>query len=133
LCIGGTAACVIAARLAEADLELSILVIEQGPNNFDVPTIVYPALFLTGLMPTSNATIFYQGKKESQLNDRELIVPAGGTLGGGSSINLLAYSRAQRDDFDSWNMPGWSTEELLPYLRKVCLKIGQGVEIVYQY
>lgn len=72
-------------------------------------------------MPTSNATLFYQGNKESQLNDREIVVPSGGTLGGGSSINLMMYSRAQREDFDSWDMPGWSTEELLPYLKKVCV------------
>lgn len=98
---------------------MSILVIEQGPNNFDVPTIVHPALFLSGLMPTSNATLFYQGNEESQLNNRQLVVPSGGTLGGGSSINLMLYSRPQRVDFDSWKTPGWSTDEMLPYLKKV--------------
>jgi alcohol oxidase len=116
---GGTAACVVAARLADADPGLTILVIEQGPNSFDVPTIVHPSLFLSGLMPTSNATLFYQGNKESQLHDRQLTVPSGGTLGGGSSINLMMYSRAQNIDFDSWNTPGWATEEILPYLKKV--------------
>jgi alcohol oxidase len=98
---------------------MSILIIEQGPNSFDVPSIMHPALFLTGLMPTSNATLFYQGNEESQLNNRQLIVPSGGTLGGGSSINLMMYSRAQRADFDSWNIPGWSTEDMVPYLKKV--------------
>jgi choline dehydrogenase-like flavoprotein len=96
-------------------------VIEQGPNNFDVPTIVHPALFLSGLIPTSNATLFYQGVPESQLNDRQLVVPSGGTLGGGSSINLMMYSRAQRVDFDSWKTRGWSTKDMLPYLKKVCV------------
>jgi len=117
---GGTAACVIAGRLAEADPELSILVIEQGPNNLDVPTVVYPALFMGGLLPTSNATIFYQSNPEKQLNNREIVVPSGGTLGGGSSINLMMYSRAQRSDFDAWNVPGWSANDMIPYLQKVC-------------
>lgn len=99
---------------------MSILVIEGGPNNFDVPTIMYPALFMSNLLPTGKATIFYKGNPETQLDNRELIVPSGGTLGGGSSINLMMYSRAQRSDFDSWNMDGWSTDELLPYLKKVC-------------
>jgi alcohol oxidase len=116
---GGTAACVVAARLVDADPKTSILVIEQGPNNFDVPTIVHPALFMSGLMPTSDATLFYQGNTESQLNGRQLIVPSGGTLGGGSSINLMMYSRAQRVDFDSWKTPGWATEEMIPYLKRV--------------
>jgi choline dehydrogenase-like flavoprotein len=117
---GGTSGCVVAGRLAEGDPGLSILVIEGGPNNLDVPTIVHPALLLSGLVPTSKATIFYQGEKESQLNDRELIVPSGGTLGGGSSINLMMYSRAQRSDFDAWNVPGWATEDMIPYMKKVC-------------
>ncbi len=123
--VGGTAGCVIASRLAEADPGLSILVIEGGPNNLDVPTIVHPALFLSALIPTSNATIFYKGNKESHINDRELIVPSGGTLGGGSSINIMMYSRAQRADFDRWNVPGWSAEDMIPYLKKVC---GEGVD-----
>ncbi|KAF2676462.1 GMC oxidoreductase [Lentithecium fluviatile CBS 122367] len=130
---GGTVACVIAARLADADPEMSILVIEQGPNNFDVPTIVYPALFLSGLMPTSPATLFYQGNEESQLKNRQLIVPSGGTLGGGSSINLMMYSRAQRVDFDSWNTPGWSTEEMLPYLKKLETYHGPGPRAVHGF
>jgi alcohol oxidase len=127
---GGTAACVIAGRLAEADPELSILVIEQGPNNLDVPTIVHPALFMGGLMPTSNATLFYQSNSEKQLNNRELVVPSGGTLGGGSSIALMMYSRAQRADFDSWNVPGWSANDMIPYLQKVCVvELALGVAL----
>jgi alcohol oxidase len=126
LLIGGTAACVIAGRLAEADPKLSILMIEQGPNNLDVPTIVHPALFMSGLLPTSNATIFYQSNTEKQLNGRGLVVPSGGTLGGGSSINMMTYSRAQRSDFDSWNVPGWSADDMIPYLQKVgCAEMAQ--------
>jgi choline dehydrogenase-like flavoprotein len=86
----------------------------------DVPTVVHPALFMSGLLPTSNATLFYQSKPEKQLNNRELVIPSGGTLGGGSSINLMMYARAQRSDFDSWNVPGWSTDDMIPYLQKVC-------------
>jgi choline dehydrogenase-like flavoprotein len=99
--IGGTAACVIAGRLAEADPDLSILVIEQGPNNLDVPTVVYLALFMGSLMPKNNVTLFYESNPEEKLSNRSLVVPSGGTLGGGSSINLMMYSRAQRSDFDS--------------------------------
>ncbi|KAF2261567.1 alcohol oxidase [Lojkania enalia] len=130
---GGTAGCVVAGRLAEADPGLSILVIEGGPNNLDVPTIVHPVLFLSALIQTSNTTIFYQGVKESQLNDRELIVPSGGTLGGGSSINLMMYSRAQRSDFNAWNVPGWSTEDMIPYLRKLETYHGPGSKAVHGF
>ncbi|PVH99526.1 alcohol oxidase [Periconia macrospinosa] len=128
---GGTCACVIAGRLAEADPQLSILIIEQGPNNLDVPTIKHPALFMNGLLPTSNATLFYKSKAEEQLNNRELVVPSGGTLGGGSSINLMMYARAQRSDFDAWNVPGWSADDMIPYLRKLETYLGPGPKTVH--
>ncbi|RYP08606.1 hypothetical protein DL765_008714 [Monosporascus sp. GIB2] len=115
---GGTAGCILAARLADKDPNLSILVIEGGPNNHDVPTVVVPMFFLTHLMPGNKMTLFYQGKKEKQLADREVIVPSGGVLGGGSSINLMMYARPQRVDFDSWKMPGWSANDILPFYKK---------------
>jgi choline dehydrogenase-like flavoprotein len=64
--------------------------------------------------------ISYQGRPEAQLDGRASIVPAGSVLGGGSSINMLTYTRPQREDLDAWNMPGWSADEVLPYLKKVC-------------
>lgn len=135
---GGLAGCVVAGRLAEADPGLSILVIEQGPNNYEVDQVVYPALYPRSLFPNSKYTLFWQGNHAPQLADRRPIVPSGGTLGGGyehcdrlangtdadsscrSSINWQVYTRAQRDDFDSWNTKGWSADELLPFLKKVC-------------
>jgi len=30
-----------------------------------------------------------------------------------------AYQNAAKSDFDDWNMPGWSFDELLPTIRKV--------------
>jgi choline dehydrogenase-like flavoprotein len=119
--IGGTAGCVVASRLSDADPSLSILVIEGGQNNYNDPSIIHPLLFLSHLMPTSKATLFYQGTKEPQLGNRGVVVASGGILGGGSSINVLTYSRAQRGDYDAWQMPGWSSNDLLPFMKKVCM------------
>ena len=68
---------------------MSILIIEGGPNNYDVPSIEHPALFLDNLAPTSKNTIFWSANKAPQLAGREPIVPSGGVLGGGSSINFM--------------------------------------------
>lgn len=125
---GGTAGCVVAARLAEADPNLSILVIEGGRNNHNDPTVVNPAPFLTHLQPSHKSALFYKGKKAPQLADREPIVPSGGILGGGSSINFMMYTRAQRPDFDSWNTPGWSADEILPYMKKVSNQLRFRIE-----
>lgn len=80
---GGLAGCVVAGRLAEADPDLSILVIEQGPNNYEADQVVYPALYPRNLFPNSKYTLFWQGNQAPQLADRRPIVPSGGTLGGG--------------------------------------------------
>jgi alcohol oxidase len=88
---GGTAACVLAGRLAEADPNLSLLLIEGGPSNYMKPEIYHPAFYLDHLAPNSQHTIFYQANKSPQLAGRAPIVPSGGCLGGGSSINFMVY------------------------------------------
>ncbi|KAI9151463.1 Alcohol oxidase [Paramyrothecium foliicola] len=130
---GGTAGCIIAARLSDADPNLSILIVEGGTNNRDNPIVVHPALFLANLTPAGKTAIFYQGKKSASTANRDLIVPSGGVLGGGSSINLMTYSRAQRSDFDSWNTEGWSAEDMLPYLVKLERYHGPGSKAVHGY
>ncbi|KAI1141440.1 alcohol oxidase-like protein [Hypoxylon sp. FL0543] len=123
---GGTAACVVASRLSDADPNLSILVIEGGPNNYNVPTIVNPIFLFTHILPGSNTALFYKAGREVGVANREVVVPSGGVLGGGSSVNFLTYSRAQRSDFNSWQTPGWSADEMLPYLKKLETYHGPG-------
>ncbi|EMC91126.1 hypothetical protein BAUCODRAFT_79805 [Baudoinia panamericana UAMH 10762] len=123
---GGLAGCVIAGRLAEADPQLSILVIEQGPNNYGIPEVVHPGLYPRNLHPNSKLTLFWQGNQSEQLAGRKPIVPSGGTLGGGSSINWMVYTRAQRSDFDSWKTEGWSANDLYPFLKKFETYHGYG-------
>ncbi|KAI5916976.1 GMC oxidoreductase [Camillea tinctor] len=115
---GGTAGCVVAARLAEADPALSILMIEGGSNN-ESPYIKHPACFMTHLSPDSKTNNFYVAKKSPAVADRTLTLPAGGVLEGGSSTNMMMYSRPQRSDWDSWNAPGWSADDMVPYLKKL--------------
>ncbi|TQS32985.1 hypothetical protein Golomagni_06685, partial [Golovinomyces magnicellulatus] len=117
--LGGTAGCIVAARLAAADSSMSVLVVEGGKNNYNDPTIVTPLLYPSHQRPDSKATIFYKGNKSDKLAGREPIVPAGGVLGGGSSINFMMYTRAQGVDYDSFNAQGWSQKDLLPLLNKI--------------
>lgn len=70
-------------------------------------------------MPDSANTSFYKANPSQELANREVVVPAGRVLGGGSSINMMMYARAQRSDFDDWDAPGWSAEDMIPYLKKV--------------
>ncbi|TVY81687.1 Alcohol oxidase, partial [Lachnellula suecica] len=130
---GGTAACIVASRLAAADPHLSILVIESGKNNYQDASVINPAFFLEHLQPENKRAIFYKTMKSEALAGREVVVPSGGILGGGSSINLMMYTRAQASDFDSWKSPGWSAKELLPYLKKLETYHGAGNSSVHGY
>lgn len=128
---GGTAGCVVAGRLAAADPQLEILVIEGGENNYQKSNVVHPALFREHLIPSSQTAIFYKGKEQVELGDRAPVVSTGGILGGGSSINVALYSRALARDFDSWNTPGWSSEDLTPLLKRLESYHGPGSEEVH--
>ena len=58
---GGTAACVAAGRLAMANPELKILLIEGGKNNYQDPTVTNPALYLSHLAPDSKTALVCSG------------------------------------------------------------------------
>ncbi|KAI5867650.1 alcohol oxidase-like protein [Durotheca rogersii] len=123
---GGTAGSIVASRLSDSDPDLSVLLIERGANNEGDPLISYPALYINHVMPNSTRAQFVKGNKSSPLADREPILPVASVLGGGSSINMLMYSRAQRSDLDAWKTPGWSAEDLLGPMRKLETYHGRG-------
>lgn len=116
---GGTAGCIVASRLADASPELSILVVESGPNNRNDPDIVHPPFFHTNFKPSKHKLLYYKAKMSPQMAGREPIVSTGGLLGGGSSVNAMMYTRAQGCDFDSWDTPGWFVDDMWPFLKKV--------------
>ncbi|KAH9904670.1 alcohol oxidase [Xylariomycetidae sp. FL2044] len=126
---GGTAGSVIAARLADADPSAVILVIEGGPDNYNVPTVIHTALYRANFGPQSNTSLKHISGREAQLADRSIVVAAGGVLGGGSSVNGAVYARAQQVDYDSWDTPGWSSNELLPFLKRFESYHPRGDEI----
>lgn len=62
---------------------------------------------------------FYVSKESEATAGRGCIVPVGGMLGGGSSINFMMYTRGSASDYDDWNQEGWSYKDILPLARKV--------------
>ncbi|KAG8700332.1 hypothetical protein FRC09_006017 [Ceratobasidium sp. 395] len=116
---GGTAACAAAGRLAAANPGLEILLVEQGPNNFNEPTVYIPAMVLAHLVPDSKSTLFWQGNKSDKIGGRGPIVASGGVLGGGSSVNFMMYARPAASDLEDWNTAGWGAEDLIPLMRSL--------------
>jgi len=111
----GSAGCVLANRLT-ADPRVRVLLLEAGPRDTD-PWIHIPLGY--GKLFTRRAVNWsYESEPEPALGGRRVFSPRGKVLGGSSSINGLVYIRGQPEDYDGWEVPGWSYGELLPYFRK---------------
>ncbi|KAH8989703.1 alcohol oxidase-like protein [Lactarius akahatsu] len=120
---GGTAACVVAGRLAVADANLRILLLEAGPTTYDNPAHTLPLNIMCHLAPGSRTTRAHISQPSAALGGRTTIVPCGQCLGGGGSINFMMYTRPSASDFDDWETvyqnPGWGSKDLIPLLKKI--------------
>ena len=110
----------IAGRLAKADPALQILVIESGKDNLNDQTLSTPAFFMQSFAPgNKNVEVYVDSKPSKYLRGRQTIVPVGHVLGGGTSVNVMQYTRASASDYDEWNTEGWSFKDLKPLFKKV--------------
>ncbi|KAI0066446.1 alcohol oxidase-like protein [Artomyces pyxidatus] len=119
---GGTAAGVIAGRLAAAAPSLRILVLEAGPSTRKKPEHTHPGLFAYHFNPSLNTMRFHVSKASAAVGGRAIVVQCGQCVGGGSSVNFTMYTRASKSDYDDWETEfgnvGWGSEDLLPLLKK---------------
>ena len=114
----GSAGCVLANRLTE-DEDATVLLLEAGGRD-DHPYVQIPL----GLGKLQQHKMFdwgYMTEPEPHLNNRQLTLLRGKILGGSSSINVMAYTRGHRADFDRWaqqGATGWSYADALPYFKR---------------
>ena len=111
----GSAGCVLANRLT-ADGRSTVLLLEAGPRDKDF--WIHVPLGYGKLFARTDVNWAYQSEPEPALNGRRVFTPRGKVLGGSSSINGLVHIRGQREDYDSWGVPGWGFDDLLPYFKK---------------
>lgn len=95
--VGGAAGCVVAGRLATADPDLRILVLEAGPPTHNDPTHTQPGRFLSHLAPGSRTVRVHNTRPSAALGGRSAAVPCGQCLGGGGSVNCT-FLRAFSED-----------------------------------
>ncbi|KAF4635110.1 hypothetical protein G7Y89_g2998 [Cudoniella acicularis] len=117
---GGLAGCALAARLAERDDSLSILIIEAGPNVKDHPLCGAPlACFGAHHSPLDWA---YWSVPQAHLDGRVCYASAGKALSGSGATNYGTWTRGNAADYNLWAKivgdESWSYERLLPYFKK---------------
>ncbi|EPQ53030.1 alcohol oxidase [Gloeophyllum trabeum ATCC 11539] len=122
VCGGGPAGCVVAGRLAYADPNLKVMLIEGGANNRDDPWVYRPGIYVRNMQRdgvNDKATFYTDTMKSSHLRGRQAIVPCANILGGGSSINFQMYTRASASDWDDFKTEGWTCQDLLPLMKRL--------------
>ncbi len=115
---GGSAGCVLAARLSE-DANIKVALLEAGP--VDSSVLIHCPAGLALLARTGAAGWGFNTTPQAGLNGRKGYQPRGKVLGGSSSINAMVYMRGHKTDYDHWaeqGNPGWSFADVLPYFKK---------------
>lgn len=109
---GGTAGCVLAARLSE-DAGRSVCLVEGGPDYGHHDSGGWPAEMLDGR----------NGPDSHDWSDRHGSLNVARVIGGCSAHNLCFWVRPPAEDWDDWarasDDPAWSAEGIAPAIQRV--------------
>jgi choline dehydrogenase-like flavoprotein len=111
---GGSAGCVLAARLSE-DPAARVCLIEAGGKDTN-PLIHMPVGFAK--MTTGPLTWGLTTTPQRHANNREIAYAQAKVLGGGSSINAEIFTRGHPSDYDRWvteGATGWGAKDVQKY------------------
>ena len=114
---GGSAGCVVAARLSE-DPAASVLLLEAGGSDRH-PLYHLPAGFAK--MTKGIGSWGWDTVPQRHLKGKVFRYTQGKVIGGGSAINAQIYTRGNAQDYDDWRQmgcTGWGYDDVLPWFRK---------------
>jgi choline dehydrogenase len=114
---GGSAGCVLAARLSE-DAGRQVVLLEAGPAPAALAGL--PAELADAFGPTLAHDWGYAAEPDA--SGRSIPLPRARFIGGCSSTNAFVALRGAAADYDGWahsGNRGWSFEEVLPFFRKL--------------
>src|SRR6202171_269558 len=119
VCGSGSSGSVVARRLAE-NASVSVLLLEAGGPD-DVPEVMRAEQWAANL--GSERDWNFAAQPNPHLNGRAIPYSMGKVLGGGSSINVMAWSRGHKNDWDFFASEAgdkaWSYESVLNIYRRI--------------
>lgn len=123
---GGTAGCILAARLSE-DPHRTVLLLEAGPDFPDPAQLPDMLKYGWGTinLEARQAGAPYNWSFVGTANAHQPLpmpVPRGKATGGTSAINGQTFIRGAPEDFEtwaSWGNTAWSYQDVLPYFKKL--------------
>ena len=119
ICGAGSSGSVVARRLAE-NPEVSVLLVEAGGED-NVPSVNEPGKWFENL--GSERDWNFRAEPSPFLNGRAIPMNMGKVLGGGSSINVMAWLRGHRTDWDFFAAEAgdstWSYDSILSVYRRI--------------
>jgi choline dehydrogenase-like flavoprotein len=119
VCGSGSSGSVVARRLAE-NPDVSVLLLEAGGSD-DVPSVMEAGQWPANL--GSDRDWAFQAQPNPHLNGRSIPMNMGKVLGGGSSINVMAWSRGHKNDWGYFASeagdPAWNYQSVLNIYRRI--------------
>ena len=119
VCGSGSSGSVVARRLAE-NPDVSVLMLEAGGSD-DVPSVTEAARWFENLGTERDWNFVAQ--PNPHLKGRSIPLDMGKVLGGGSSINVMAWVRGHKNDWDFFASesgdPAWNYESVLNIYRRI--------------
>jgi choline dehydrogenase len=116
---GGSAGCVLAARLSE-DSRTRVVLLEAGDTDVGRWAMRMPLAWRDTFMDPS-VSWGYVTEPEPFADDRIIPAPRGKVMGGSGSVNGMMYSRGAAADYADWaksGLEGWGYADVLPYFRR---------------
>src|SRR5215813_13148857 len=96
VCGSGSSGSVVARRLAE-NPDISVLMLEAGGGD-ELPSVTEANRWFENL--GSDRDWRFVAEANPCVNGRRMSLPMGKVLGGGSSINVMAWARGHKNDWD---------------------------------
>ncbi|KAH0274669.1 alcohol oxidase, partial [Aureobasidium melanogenum] len=115
VCGGGTSGCVVAARLAE-NPSLRILLVEAGAHNEHLENVHMVGGWSKNFDTPQDWNIVTE--PTPGIDNRQVKVSRGRFLGGSSGVNGTLCIRGTEQDYDDWDLEGWSGKEMFEAMRK---------------